>query len=431
MDDIILEVVDDNDDSNEFLHSYFKMLNKCKEKNTPLMSVIIGMTEQITGKTIDNIVVNEIGNDTHTMSKLKLVYPSLEKEYNKMIENEREQKHIKSLKKRVRTSSRKVSPLDTYDFESRRCADTVFDYNFERNHPNSMLLFINMHGGINIENNNAITKRCTFLNKFSSSGVGQCAFGANDSSKYIAYQLCFAVNNFHYALDIDTILRESIAHRIMTHNTTQNPSKLYETIPHPTIVQRDAGLDAQLKCKDRNFRQVKYRADKELGNETVVGNTYTDKSYEVANNRSFYITICKEWPAIGATQMDNLLENKVFQDFIIEKYYPSEGKNVFDRIKLTKSMRDYEVDVAVVGRVLLSDIIDFCEKYDRPYISMLDNSCSVFFGQHPYTDRQVAIIDRKIKELGPNIAKGGKIKRRRQKTNRKKTKGRKKLTKRK
>ena len=76
-------------------------------------------------------------------------------------------------------------------------------------------------------------------------------------------------------------------------------------------------------------------------------------------------------------------------------------------------------------------LIEFCEKKGRPYISMLDNSCSVFFGQHPYTDRQVAIIDRKIKELGPNIAKGGKIKRRRQKTNRKKTKGRKKLTKRK
>ena len=66
MDDIILEVVDDNDDSNEFLHSYFKMLNKCKEKipTDGMMPFIIEKTEQYTRKKIDNIVVNEI-NDNH------------------------------------------------------------------------------------------------------------------------------------------------------------------------------------------------------------------------------------------------------------------------------------------------------------------------------------------------------------------------------
>jgi hypothetical protein len=403
---------------NKFVDTYFAMLNKCIEqhKEGGLMSVIIQETEELAALGIDNL-------DPFVIKKLRILFPHLKKEYDEVVEEER----INSLKKNIQPVAT-VPLLETYEFNSNRCVGTAFDVNFQRTSGDSMLLFINMHGAIVINNNNeSIINRCTSLNKFSSSGVGQCVVFSMNASRYIAYTLCHAIQTGG-ALDIDTIIRESRAHKNM--KPGDNPEKIYQETPTSVAFQHHAGVKRQSECKSRNFQEVNY-SDQVLGNETTFGTQYLEKKYSVGDpSECKYITICKEWVEIGASPMDNLLENEVFQMFIIEKYFPTEGDDVHKRITSSKTIRNFTDNVVVIGKILLSDIIEFCESHGRPRVSIIDNSCSLFSGTHPYTTRQIGNILKNLPD-DPTIAKGIKTKRKKRKLlSKKKTKGQNNLKKR-
>jgi hypothetical protein len=320
------------------------------------------------------------------------------------MEYKEERENIEDFKKYILIED--VPLFETYEFGSQRCENTMFDNNFSRHDPESMLLFINMHGGIIITDslntdlggNEPIVKTCrdSTLNKFSSAGVGQCTMITRNSSKYIAYSLCEAAINDDISLDIDIILRESMAHRnAIKSKNARTPLQIYKETPHSTILARTYGLKAQSECTSRNFDEVKYTEEELLGNVTTFGNKYLEKLYDVKS--SSYITICKKWDAIEANIMDNLLENEFFKDFIVNKRDTTKSKS-------TKSIHNNKV--YVISPILLSDIIEFCELYGMTSISILDNSCSVFNGSQLYTEEEIALINENIKKLPPDIAKG-------------------------
>ncbi len=408
-----------------FLKTYFEMLEACKRMNPSRVSLIISLTEQIIKSGIDGVNSDTLieyillQNDEYMIRSLKdSLYTYLKEIYDELI----------LLEARKRASGKQISLAgrdiyNTYNFNSHRC-QTPFDTNFNRDDPHSMLLFNTMHGGVILDKKNNYTiKDCgegAFLNKFSTAGMGQCSFNTNKGNQYIAYLMCYAVSHGQ-VLDMPVIFREAIAHQnTRTHNT---PAEQY-LITKPNIErQRDLGLAHQNECTDRNFDELKY--GDLLGDESSNGSKYLEKIYGLGDiNEANGIYICKDWVEIDAKPMDNLLENNFFLTFILEKYIGKEKEHVYNRITTTKSIIDLVTDVAAINKCMLSDVIKFCEKYGKPHISMVDDSCSVFEPEtYLLTQRQIALIADKIRKLGPSIAKGIKRnKTKRNKTKRNKTK---------
>jgi hypothetical protein len=298
-------------------------------------------------------------------------------------------------------------PLITFNFGSIRCPSTSFDLNYKRDSDTSMLFFIYTHGSIATdEEDNIIVHTCHSLNKFSASGAGQCTYMSETAAKYIAYALNDAVNN-DGILDISTILREGDAHRHALEDPKSAITTYNETLP-TAVSQHNEGLANQSACLGEFDEIVSSQI---LGDKTTLGTEFVEKYYIPDDDDSNCIFICKDWPEIGAKQMDNLLENQLFINYMLTRY----------KKDLTKSIKKFITgeDVVCIRTTLLSNIIDFSEKNGRGDVSIVDRSCSVILGDHPYTAAQIAEYSRTLDQLGPTVAKG---KTKRKKTKRKKTK---------
>jgi hypothetical protein len=386
--------------------------------------LVIKQTEDLIHSSIDSVNDNieHLLHDEHIIHSLKnSMYPYLKPIYDELMTLEAIKEARKKTNKQISLNG--LATYHTHEFNSSRC-QTSFDTNFNRADPNSMLLFNAMHGGVILDkDNNPIIKDCVkggFLNKFSTSGMGQCSLNSNKEQQYIVYSMCDAVAHGHI-IDMPVIFREANTHRHLTYMHT--PAEKY-IITKPNIErQRDSGLAHQNECTARNFGELKY--GDLLGDETHKGDKYLEKIYSIEDKTEVNgVFICKDWPEIGAKQMDNLLENLEFRTFILEKYLPTEGDDVYDRLELTRSIIDYEKKTVVIGNVLLSDVIEFCEAFGKLYISMVDDSCSVFKSlKHPYTGREISMIVESIRQL-KGIAKGvNKTKRRGNKRNKTKRRG--------
>ena len=140
-------------------------------------------------------------------------------------------------------------PLHTFDFQSVRCHHTKFDDGFDRDSDSSMLIFISMHGSIPVydEDDEFAVYKCKYLNKFSAAGPGQCAYVAEQGSRYIAYALCNAIHH-QEVLDVSTILRESSAHHYAL-RVPESAIKTYaKTIP-PSLEQHEKSNASDLCIK--------------------------------------------------------------------------------------------------------------------------------------------------------------------------------------
>lgn len=387
----------------ERIRTYFSMLKECFDNNYDSM--------------IFNFIVNEtkkmLRTDNITDDAIYKIFSEPENYYNPIIFNSlfghltneyalmQQQIHIESEESeevpQLPASDKILKPsatypeLHTFEFGSMRCRGTPFDSNFVRKSRTSMLLFISTHGSIVTDDDNkVIVKTCNgHLNKFSASGAGQCAYVADDASRYIVYALCDAIKHNSGILDVSTILREGTAHHFSL-GVPQSAVKMYAETPATVVSQHEASNQKKFCIKTKEM----------IGDKTTFGNQYVQKRYSIKPQDRDGIFICKTWKEIGAKPMDNLLENEKFIAFMSETFPNMQLSSVKPLITNT------DENVPCIRSTLLSNVIQFCEMYNKPEISIVDNSCSTINGAHKYTPRQLANIGHDLDRIPPNVAKG-------------------------
>jgi len=376
---------------------YLQMLTECIETDeNKLVSFIKTETEKIIGKDINEIFVSDIENSSKK-AFLILLQDSLASEHAKQVETLLRKNHqlpelpVPELPRpdKIFQPSPYYPPLYTFNFNSIRCPHTKFDNGFVRGSNSSILLFISMHGSTILDKDDKIdVNECFYLNKFSAAGAGQCSYVSNVSSRYIAYAVCDAINS-NGTLDVSTILREASAHHFAL-GVPESAIKNYENTIQPSLLQHVKS----------NASQYCIKSNIVLGDRMTIGKEFIEKRYSIEPGDKDGIIICKDWPEIGAKQLDNLLENPVFIEYMIED-------SVVDLRSSVKSLtKDTNEEIPCVKATYLSDLISFCELHGRPYVSILDNACSNMRGHRSYNSDDYKKFGHDLDMLDPNIAKG-------------------------
>lgn len=380
---------------------FFDMLNDCIQKNP---------------KDVNHIISRICGTqDLNTCKSRALLQDINESQIDEnytFVENV-----FKNLHK-YRTIRIRDNVFTCYDLKSIRTADTIFDVQFIRDRPETMLLYIYTHGEIMVQTNHPVVKDFNgLLNKFAIAGPGFCGVSSARSAKYVLYNMCDVVQNGG-DLDIPSIVREGYVESEISTDAVVDPAEIYaktqETVVHDYLKSNS------------HIREATYTTN-DTGGITTYGSQYFEKSYTIdVTDTTMGVFICKDWKEINALALDNLLGNIYFINFMIAKY----GNEVVIRNMIQTGT------VYIVGTFLASDILEFSAKYGRWYLSIVDNSCSVFKSTYKLTRRNIDMIRASVATMNPTIAKGIHkkiIRTRKQKKmpNKKKTNARKKMTKRK
>ena len=111
--------------------------------------------------------------------------------------------------------------------------------------------------------------------------------------------------------------------------------------------------------------------------------------YQIDETNKFGVFLCSIWGKIGGRPMDNLLSNHFFIDFMNNKYEPEHKWR--DGVANTRAIQKYygifkqllsDSSIGCIKRFVSSDLFEFCEKYGKPEISLVDTSCSTFYGTY-------------------------------------------------
>jgi hypothetical protein len=312
----------------------------------------------------------------------------------------------------------KYIPLHTYDFGSVR-QENSFNTNFvamETSDPTtSMFLNLSMHGEFTRRPQNQTIVGDFILNKISIGPPGQCTRSSATTGQYVVYALCDAVQTGSI-VDVPTILREGFAH-LNVLVTNSNPTIVFEN----TLPMKDIIYNNEL-TKPPSKTSVRYTGKMDEIN--TLGNTFFEKSYNVDTTEKYGVFLCKDWVEIEGVAMDNLLANPLFIKFMNQKYDPDNvWKNNYHRNyyygkskQLCKMNPEYSGndpftmdEVSCIQRFVSSDLFEFCQKYGRTKLSLVDCSCSIF------QNGSDTVNEFKRLSLHPGSAKGTR--------NRKKVKG--------
>ena len=392
---------------------YTHMINECIEYygilSQGIIKAIINETEYYTG---NDITFESIKNRIHI---LKEYIPDLKVEYDLMISRKASNYKVKML-----NPNPKYTSLIASDFGPVRSPNTTFDSNFKKRSP-AILLYIKMHGAIALDKRfNSITSdRDIMLNKYNVSAIGQCAYDTEHRATYMVYSLSDALKN-NTPLDIATMLREALA------NDTYNIVDTDKTFNETPSIKMDQTIENSKRLSTGRRHLTISDANRPEGEETAYGNEYAEKIYALDRDETIAggIFICSEWPEIGAGPLDNLLENDMFKAYMLEKYSKKKRKNDFHELHNLGYLRNSKSLIErnkknVIDGILLTDIVFFCKTRGRPNINIVDVSCSAFMQEHTLSPRQIDMIEKRLKKLGPTVAKGVKKKDKRKKTNKK------------
>jgi hypothetical protein len=363
----------------EFLISLFTMLNDEPLRFERLIKYIkkeLSIVDIPSAQVIPSVISN----------------PSIIKAFNT------NKQYIKRFIKREENSitlspSIRYEPFNTFNFGSVRQENT-FNQRFNKESPTSILLNINLHGEF-VEQ--IIKKHINgiLINKFSVAATGQCSFSSLDEERYIAYALCDAVASGGI-IDVPTILKEATSHSKIQTNMDAEPHTYFKTL--------ESTLDHSFRRNNSlPYSNTSHHSGK-VGEENTFGNLYFEKKYTLDTTRPFGIYLCKNWDVINGFAMDNLLTNRMFIEFMnnkyepehrwVENFYPlkygvkTKGQETYLSNtdvypQLCKFSPDYELGLrACIKTIVSSDLFEFCQLYGRPDISLIDNSCSVFYGTY-------------------------------------------------
>lgn len=306
--------------------------------------------------------------------------------------------------------SPKYVPIATFNFNSVR-EENSFNRNFvemEHNNPSSsMFLALNVHGEF-VPNSQPHTIDGLILNKFSVSAPGQCALMSIHQQMYIFYSMCNAVKT-HTIVDVPTILKEGNAHAIISLNIT-NPT-IIKKGPFQIFLESPSNKDEMYKyeIQDRPTTTTAYHSGK-VGETNTKGDSFFIKLYSMGSNEKIPLGIylCKDWPEIGGVEMDNLIINEKFIQFITSRYPEHRMLETrFGHKQLYKQIdpdNPFKPDIVFGGvkQFTSLDLFEFCKFYGRPHISLVDNSCSVF----PSNENSITRYDELNNPIYDNHAKG-------------------------
>ena len=342
--------------------------------------------------------------------------------------DEAEQRRIEAEQRRIQTliptvslqPNNKYAPYLTYDFgpTMRPRNDTPFDSHFVSDDPSSMLLYMHLHGSLIINQSgepSIMEVPGVMLNKFSMSGTGKCNSSPVSFMHGILYRLCDAVQN-NAPIDMETILNQTNAHE---YAKIVGPERALSMAPTMSEHQHNIGTKDQdeagvFKIANKQTQSYKNRFVETLygdvpdNNKHTYGTEYVDKIYAIIHDGIARdgIFICKEWGDIRANCMDNLMDNMEFKLFIFNKYH--DMKNMSN---LTETLDIDGVPSVSLKNVTLSDVLEFCARFGRRNVSMVDSSCSNFMTHkiNSVTTRQIAIASDFLKTPKyVNVAKGSK-----------------------
>ena len=368
-----------------FLTSLFTMLNKIND-NDPTFFVVKNVKELFkidTMPTLQDIPTfikdpRVITTFNTNEDRVRRTYSYIEIEYNRVINEIWVKEHSTMLRPSIY-----YALFNTFNFGSVRHQNAFNEHFKESPNPieNSILLLINMHGGF-VENPEVLTLSSEVqLNKFSNAATGQCSYSSVDEDKYVVYAICDAVNK-DGIIDVPTIIKEGIAHARI--QSSQTPSTVFERT-HTNIDRMHA---RELTTKHASTAQHSGK----VGEEITFGNLFFEKKYNLDATRLLGVFLCNNWDTIGGKQMDNLLANPHFINFMNEKYDPEHtwtgGDNTPARRKycgtfnqlLTTATQLLTTTKYCIKTFVSSDLFEFCEIFGKPEISLIDTSCSVFHG---------------------------------------------------
>ena len=306
--------------------------------------------------------------------------------------------------------STKYIPLHTYDFGSVR-QENSFNTNFvamETSDPTtSMFLKLIMHGEFTRHPQNQTIVGDFILNKISIGPPGQCSRSSATIIQYVVYALCDAVQKGSI-INVPTILREGFAHQGVL-DTNSNPTIVFENTPP----MKDIIYNNEV-TKPPSKTSVRYTGKMDEIN--TLGNTFFEKRYNIDHTENYGLFLCKDWVEIKGVVMDNLLANSFFIDFMNQKYDPTNvwrTNNVWRNKYYGKSKQLCKMEPKYSGNdpfrmdelfciqeFVSSDLFEFCQKYGRTNLSLVDGSCSIFYtGSNP-------VDEFKRLSLQPGSAKG-------------------------
>ena len=409
------------EDDETFLRNYYEAYAVFKANNP--VSVHVGdMTDLVT-----------TGHDLNypeNIVYLKMMYPYIihdnaraqaevqrkqkQEKYMQELE-EAEQRRIQALVPTISLQpNEKYAPYIIFEHTMQPIEDTPFDSLFVRYDPSSMLLYMHLHGTLLIgSNGEPVIKdapRGVMINKFSMSGTGKCNSSPVSSMQGILYRLCDAVQR-RTPIDMETILNQTNAH---DYAKIVGPERALSVAPSMSTQQHNIGIKNQSSAKtakyqtqsyDKRFAETLY-GDVPDNNKHTYGNKYVEKYYDIEHDGIARdgIFICKDWSEIGANCMDNLMNNNAFKSFILKKYN--------DEKKISNLTLNLDIDgtqYVSLKHATLTDVLEFCAKFGRPKVSMVDSSCSNFMTKNlqSVTNRQIKNASEFLKNpIYDNVAKG-------------------------
>ncbi len=379
-------------DNATFLTLFFTMLNKCIIDLIPINYYLISLIKESfeidtipSLQDIPTFIANPLVLKTFSKNIDAILY------YNKLLKKDYED--ILAKEKWIKEHSIMFTPLYyeplvAFNFGSVRQPNS-FDQHFIRNSPSSMLLLLDLHG-VFVSKTPKVMKDI-FLNKYSNSAPGQCTGASRPARKYIAYALSDAVASGGI-IDVPTILKEGFAHSklsIMT-EPVDDISLYFEK----TESNKDRVYNSELTRIETSTVQ---RSGK-VGEEITQGNSFFEKEYELDTSVPYGVFLCKEWDSIEGNILDNLLANPFFILFMnnkyepeklwVKKFYPLEyGPYTFVRSRYLSDTGEYPQlykpkndigNCACIIKFVSRDLFEFCQKYGRPEINLIDTSCSIF-----------------------------------------------------
>jgi hypothetical protein len=273
--------------------------------------------------------------------------------------------------------SNHYNPLSTFNFGSRKQENT-FDSHFNKNSQSAILLLLDLHGGF-VQNPVVKVMSGIKLNKYNNAATGQCSRSTIGARKYVLYAICDTVNQPHGILDIPVIIKEGYSHAHI-----QPPSI-------PSIFFENTKTNLARTHKDEMTAKYVSTAPHSgvVGEEITYGNSFFEKMYQIDETNKFGVFLCSIWGKIGGRPMDNLLSNHFFIDFMNNKYEPEHKWR--DGVANTRAIQKYygifkqllsDSSIGCIKRFVSSDLFEFCEKYGKPEISLVDTSCSTFYGTY-------------------------------------------------
>ena len=305
-------------------------------------------------------------------------------------------------KRKIIEPSEKYGQLAVYDFGSNRRNGTQFEINYYSRGAtpdNSILLYIFMHGEILLSGGSPILMedRDVTINKYSTSSPGQCSINSSYAGKYMIYALSGALQN-NTPLDVGAMLRESL----LPPNLADPQESFRNSLSAKEVAARQfaSGNQELRSIRKTNTVELAYDINNPTGEEVTSGYQYIEKGFSldhIAQDRGIYL--CNDWARIGGGAMDNLLGNKEFIMFMLDKY----GDSVLDNLTEQKSLNGEPV--AIMDSIKMSDIIEFCKVNGKPHISIVDGSCSVLTGNRHIGHRRGTLVANYIREL-KGYAKG-------------------------